>query len=148
MLEILVQNATEEFGFFPRDVYCGVFNLPYSRAEHDPALGGFSCARLKSLLEEFRNFNIDSDLVIAVHPIHVGSNIDLWRVDFKSNQIAEKVVELLRLEEDTHLQETYNILKANSKTSSMAGWVLNWNDLQWSARNRSRLPMVTDDRIN
>ena len=27
-LKILVHNATEEFGFAPRDVYDGVFNLP------------------------------------------------------------------------------------------------------------------------
>lgn len=38
-LEILLQNATEEFGFVPRDVYSGVFDLPNSRAEHDAALG-------------------------------------------------------------------------------------------------------------
>ena len=50
MLEILVQNATEEFGFFPRDVYCGVFDLPYSRAKHDPAL-------VSGILSKFHSFS-------------------------------------------------------------------------------------------
>ena len=37
-LEILVRNATEEFGFAPSDVYSGFFELPTARGEH-PARG-------------------------------------------------------------------------------------------------------------
>ena len=33
-LEILVHNATEEFGFAPRDVYNGVLELPDTRKQH------------------------------------------------------------------------------------------------------------------
>jgi len=31
---ILVRNATEEFGFAPRDVYSGTFDLPRTRIQH------------------------------------------------------------------------------------------------------------------
>ena len=38
IMETLVKNAIEEFGWAPRDVYCGVFDLPSIRSEHDEAV--------------------------------------------------------------------------------------------------------------
>jgi len=49
-LKILVRNATEEFGFAPRDVYNGVFNLSRTRHEH---FRWFRCHALQALVETF-----------------------------------------------------------------------------------------------
>ena len=52
-LEILVHNATEEFGFAPRDVYNGVFRLPRTREDHATVLENFDCAELRKIVETF-----------------------------------------------------------------------------------------------
>ena len=87
-IEILVQNAMEEFGFVPCNVYSIIVHLPRSRVELDTALDNFSYAELKSIVEAFTKkstFNFTSHHVIAICPIHIDLGIDIWRVDFKSN---------------------------------------------------------------
>ena len=51
--KILVHNATEEFGFAPRDVYNGVFRLPRTREDHATVLENFDCAELRKIVETF-----------------------------------------------------------------------------------------------
>lgn len=55
-LEILVQNATEEFCFAPRDVYSGVFELHNTRYRHT---GPVENLELTELREIFRSFSLD-----------------------------------------------------------------------------------------
>ena len=67
--EILVRNATEEFGFAPHDVYDGVFQLPYTKDQHAKAVEHLEYTELGSLVNAFpqeHRFTSISDRVVAV----------------------------------------------------------------------------------
>lgn len=103
-LELLVENLTEEFGFVPRDTYCGVFNLPQTIAEHNAALDGFNCSKLEHLVDQFTkhcNFEVNSNYLIAIHPIQHYSNVNKWEVDFKSVRITQKAMLLMMWEDES-----------------------------------------------
>jgi len=127
-LKILVHNATEEFGFAPRDVYNGVFRLSQTREGHATALENFDCAELREIV---KTFNVQLGLVsghshrvVVVFPYppeHL--NFDGWGIDFKSIQIREKMMELMRLQEDEPLWELYEYFRGASDSSTLAGWV-------------------------
>jgi hypothetical protein len=107
--ETLVQNAAEEFGFAPRDVYNAVFNLPAVRLNHADAMGKLNYSELKNLVINFRNTRRLDYQVITIQPVpsESPSSPDEWTIDLKSTQIARKVVESLRLEEMNQLREMY-----------------------------------------
>lgn len=48
-----IHNATEEFGFVPRDVYNGILSLPRTRKEHAAAVKNLSYAELQNLVRTF-----------------------------------------------------------------------------------------------
>jgi len=48
-LKTLVYNATEEFGFSPRDVYNGVLRLSQTREDHAAAVKNFDYAELRKI---------------------------------------------------------------------------------------------------
>ena len=125
--EILVRNATEEFGFAPRDVYNGVFFLRKTKWDHATALGGLKYPDLLALVGDFsKDMKLDdtSHRVVAVFPRAGGTDdYSLWEMAFKSVRIAREVILLMRLKEDDYLRQTYNYLHGSSKGSTLAGWV-------------------------
>jgi len=126
VLKILVHNATEEFGFAPRDVYEGVLDLPSTMASHAAAVRRLNYSKLIALVETFsdkRELDDFSHRVVAVHPVSFLATQDHWLIKFKSDRIASKVVESMRLGEDKHLRETYGLLDNIPESSSLAGWV-------------------------
>jgi len=125
-LKILVCNATEEFGFVPRDVYEGVLDLPTTRSTHAAAVKKLNYTKLNILAEIFSNnpqLEIFSHRVVAIHPVQCAGRHDGWTITFKSKRIAREVVELMRLEEDKYLRKTYDLFRKIPESSTLAGWV-------------------------
>ena len=56
-----------------------------------------------------------------MQPVRSLSKDDNWKIDFKSARITREVVESMRLVEDKHLRETYNVLHKTPESSSLAG---------------------------
>ena len=107
---VLVRNATEEFGFAPRDVYRAVFNLPMIKEEHAARVKNLKYSQLTDLAEEFFNnrlFNELSHFVVAVQPLNFTSCLDRWTIDFKSPRIAREVVRSMLSLEHRELRTTY-----------------------------------------
>ena len=124
--EILVNNATEEFGFAPRDVYDGVFFLGETRDQHTTALRDRNFSDLAALVQDFSvtyNLDVSSHRVVVVEPRQISQFRDRWTVDFKSVRIAEQAVEWMRKQEDAYLRHTYDLLHKIPAGSTMAGWV-------------------------
>ena len=130
-LGILVRNATEEFGFAPRDVYNGVFHLSRTRDRHAIHLNRLDYEQLEAIVCTFSQERklINSDLshrIIAISPLpstpRGDHNYDHWTIDFKSIRIAKEVVESMRFEQDKYLWEMYHLLN-NPESASLAGWV-------------------------
>ena len=124
-LKILVRNATEEFGFAPRDVYRGVFDLPKTMSQHTETVGTFDYSKLKALLRSFSNNRALAGFshgVVAVYPCKGLKNLDGWTMDFKSIRIREKVMERVQLGEYNHIRETFDFLYKIPAGSTFAGW--------------------------
>jgi hypothetical protein len=125
-LKILVANATEEFGFAPRDVYNGVLDLPGMTNRRDRAVDNLKCTELANLVRTFtRSRELDefSHRVVAVYPVIFLPHLDKWEINFKSIRIAGKMVEKMQLVEDQHLRHTYRLLHETSEGSNLAGWI-------------------------
>jgi hypothetical protein len=123
-LKILMANATEEFGFAPRDVYHGVLDLPHAREQHDNAVQGFTYSQLGSLVKTFsgsRELSCHSHRVVAVYPRRIVGCEDKDNWEF--TRIARKAVESSRLKEDNHLRNTYHLRRGILLASSLAGWL-------------------------
>ena len=123
-LKILVRNATEEFGFAPRDVYKGVFNLPRTMFQHTDAVENFNYSTLKALVQNFSKTSAldgSSHRVVAVYPFRYLTDQDGWTMDFKSIRIRGKVMERVRLGEDAHIRETFDFLYKIPVGSAFAG---------------------------
>jgi len=99
-LGILVRNATEEFGFAPREVFNGVFGLPITIHGRATAVKRLTYSKLMALSKAFScDYELDgfSDRVVAVQPREFTFRRDHWTNNFKSARIARKVVESMRL---------------------------------------------------
>jgi len=121
---LLMRNATEEFGFAPRDVYGGVFDFPEVKGRHVNKLKTLDYNKLMSLSETFSQDCVLDDLshhVVAVNPREDIPRRDRWTIDFKSPRIAREVVGLMLSIEHRHLRETYRLLHGIS--SGMAGTI-------------------------
>jgi len=125
-LKILVRNATEEFGFIPRDVYQGVFDLPGAKRGHIFGMGKPDCSEIITMVREFRvSRGISSPAshrVVVVFPKKHTLGEENWEINFKSTRIAKRMVGLLLLEEGKHLRKTYDLLHKSSESSTFAGW--------------------------
>ena len=124
-LRSLVRNATEEFGFAPRDVYAGIFDLPGTRSRHAAEVMTVNHSKLMALVDAFSQRGELSELshhVVALHPYKLLLDYDLWAIDFKSIQIAREVVKLMQSELDEHLQETYDYLHNVPEGPALAEW--------------------------
>ena len=126
-IKALVRSATEEFGFAPGDVYKGVFIPGELRIQHANAMRDLDYIKLKELVGSFsldRKLSDPSSCLVAVHPSPLyGARSDSWKIEFKSVRIAEKMVDWMRSEEDSHLQDMFNFFYRVPVGSDLAGWV-------------------------
>ena len=125
--EILVRNATEEFGFAPRDVYKGIFFLRKTKRDHAAAVGELNYLELLTLVGDFsqdKKLDGSSHRVVAVFPRAGGTDdYSLWEMAFKSVRIAREVTLLMRLREDDYLRKTYDYLHRFPEGPTLARWV-------------------------
>ena len=126
-LETLVRNATEEFGFAPRDVYNGVFDLPTTKRKHAAAVVTLNYEQLKNILQNLPTGDgLVPDFphrVVVVSPCPVPGRDDGWKMNLKSIRIANDVVESMRLKEDEPLREMYCCFHGLSEGGVVAGWI-------------------------
>ena len=124
IMETLMKNAIEEFGRAPRDVYRGVFDLPFIRHEHNEAVEKTDYSELAKFAIQFPqhlNFNPLSHELIAVEPIFLYLNVDSWKIEFKSARVLGKVMDSPQFREGTLLWDFYNSLHRSPGASDMAG---------------------------
>jgi hypothetical protein len=127
-LEILVRNATEEFGFAPSDVYEGVVNLPMMRQRHTAVVKNLNYEKLRELVRGFTEFQgLEAEtshnlIVVYPYPSTPLDNFDEWAVDFKSVCIAKKAVESMRSQEDARLREFFWFFYDIPTSSTLARW--------------------------
>ena len=121
--EVLVRNATEEFGFAPRDVYGGVFALPKTKIRHIAEVGKADYSKLKELVDALSDRGMDnfSRHVVAVKPRYCSLEYDYLEIDFKSTRIARQVTDVMWLKEGNHLRDTYALLRDFPGSSCLAG---------------------------
>ena len=124
--KVLVRNATEEFGFAPRDVYKAVFDLPRAKHEHTAAVKKLGYSELKALVTTFsaeHQRHQSSRHIIAVYPVPLMVNMDGWLVTFKSFRVWEEVMKAMQLEEDVHLRDMYDTFHGFAEGGPLAGRV-------------------------
>ena len=95
---VQVRNATEEFGFTPRDVFDGVFNLPITTHQH-ATVKRLTHSKLKTLSKALScDCELDgfSDRVVGVQPRKFVFRPDHWTIHFISAQITREVAEPMR----------------------------------------------------
>ena len=123
--KVLLENAIEEFGHAPRDVYNGVFYLPTSRRERDEAVYFANYSALASFASKFsRDRHLDSlsHKLIKVEPTEAFLSKDGWDIDFKSAYILGKVMASARSEHDGYLWRAYHAFRGAS-ASTLAGYL-------------------------
>lgn len=128
-IKILVRNATEEFGFIPRDVYNGIFDFPTMKREHTEAVRSLDHSQLKIIVREFtvsRKLDEFSHRIVAVYPRNEPDRIaldsDEWAIDFKSVRIAREVMESMRFADLKEIREACNRFYMGPPSSCIAGW--------------------------
>jgi hypothetical protein len=122
-LDILLHNATEEFGFAPCDVYSGVFDLPRTMEEHAIAVEKLKRSDLIAIVQTFpETCGLDTlpCRVAAVCSYEPAEKSDHWTINFKSNRIAGKVVEMMELETRRHLRGVFDLLRGIPEGASLA----------------------------
>ena len=125
-LMILLHNAIEEFGRAPRDVFDGVFRFDETKTRHARYVGRLDYSTLSTLVRAFSHLREPNEffhhvLVMYPEPIVKSLRVDKWIIDFKSNRIACKVMELMQSEEDVHLRHLYSLLHQTPESSILAG---------------------------
>ena len=124
-LNILLYNATQQFGFAPRDVYEGVFKLVATRQYHVQAVNNLDYPGLAAFVRNFLHGYEPDEFwyrVVAVRPRSLNDQLDRWTMDFKSVRIRRKAVDSMRLENSNQIRETYGLLRRDPKGSVLAGW--------------------------
>ena len=147
----MINNATEEFGFAPRDVYRGIYSFHSTKAQHDEVLEQVDYPKLMSLSKAFHtNCELDrySDHATAVSPSKFVASLDCWAIDFKSIWIAKEVVLSMRLLGGERIRDMYDLhnVPQNSGVAgrifeAIAHRVLSGKDVPQST------PMVFSDGI-
>ena len=114
------------FGQAPRDVYDGIFHLHETKVWHARRVGRLNYSILSTLVGTFSDSRQLDEfprhvLVVYPKPLFASLRLDHWVINFKSNQIASQVMELMRSEEDAHLRHLYNLLRQIPESSILAG---------------------------
>jgi hypothetical protein len=125
-LKILVRNATQEFGFAPRDVYRGVLNLTETKAKHNSEVKKLDYSKLKTLFDAFSDkgeLSASSHHVVAISPFKGTLKVDDWIIHFKSPRIARQTMESMRLEEDKYLRKIMDMVRKVPEGAVMAEWI-------------------------
>jgi hypothetical protein len=125
-MRILAQNAVIEFGYAPRDMCLGVFDLQEAKEVHDDALSNLEFEKLNGFI---RAFSSDHSLegishrILEVYPRprNPGLLSDRWTVGFKTDHIAKKAFVTMREIEDQHLRSAYKAYCNTQIASSFAG---------------------------
>ena len=127
-LKTLVHNATQEFGFAPRNVYSGVFDLPGTMAHHDEGMKRLRYSELVSVVTTFSKTrelhefpHLDLVVVVWPHKNPDDEQRDRWDIDFKSTRIAEKVMKATVSEEEGRIREIFDLLREIPESSTLAG---------------------------
>ena len=155
IMDTLMENATEEFGWAPRDVYYGVFDLPFIRREHNAAVAQVDYSQLAAFAIQFsKELHLTplSHKLIAVNPIASKSkNNDSWTIEFKSAWVRGKIMDSARSKEDAYFWNVYNSLRKVGGASALAGHLFEeivhrifahgWND---AVLKSQPTPMVSD----
>lgn len=128
LLQKLVENATIEFGFAPRDVYDGIFLLAHTRRAHEVALKKIDYSTLKLLTQRFDDeleLHGTTHRVVAVYPRLTNSTIkaDAWTLDFKSPRIRKYAMDLMLLKGRRNRREMFDLFHELPASSSFAGWI-------------------------
>ena len=129
VIEVLVGNAVDNFGFAPRVTYGAIFFPNETLAEHDQAIANLKYPGLEDLARSF----IDG-LPLIIGPSHHLVSVmpskevelpirDSWAISFKSIQIAKKMVIKMRQEEDKRLRQMYATFYKSPESSGLAGSV-------------------------
>jgi hypothetical protein len=125
-IEILIQNATEEFGFAPHDAYGGIVDFPTTKGTHATTLEILDCSKLKTFVNGFserETFHQFSHRVVTVWPRQTSGKHDDWEIGFKSSRIEKGVMERMLLEEDKYLWETLEFFYKIRVGASFAGCI-------------------------
>ena len=124
-VKILVRDATEAFGFAPRDVCRAILKPQATKEKHENAIRALDYLALKALVREFNLNKALSELsrrVVAVNPRRIDDHTDHWTIDFKSVRIADQIIEWMRVQEENHLWEIYDSFHKYPEGSNLAGW--------------------------
>lgn len=125
--QILVRNATEEFGFSPSDVYGGIFDPYTTKRRHADALRHLDYLELEDLLRSFsRDRRLSNPLhhIVALHPSRAEmGRSDIWDIKPKSTRIAKGIVERMQSQEEGRLREMYGNFHRFAEGSALAGLV-------------------------
>ena len=99
-LRTVIYDATEEFGFAPRDAYNAIIKPSGTRKEHAKAVTKLTYSDLMAFVKTFADdceLSRVSHLIVAVSPHQSEPNCDRWTINFKSPRIAKEVVQKMRL---------------------------------------------------
>ena len=125
-LKILTHNAIKEFGYAPRDMCRAIFNPESVRWDHDAALRDLSFQGLRDFVDQYKdNGQLEtrtSHRILQVYPVprNVDQPKDDWTIDFKSEDIKEKVFLKMQTTEDQHVRDTYRLYHNNPIASALA----------------------------
>ena len=123
-IEILINNATERFGFAPRDVYKGIFSPTATWVKHKIALDNLDYRELITLSKAIHlgcEFDEDAHHVIAASPVTSTLSWDEWTINFKSMRIAEQAVLSMWSLGEYDLRDMYALLHGFPQNSGIAG---------------------------
>ena len=124
-VKILMRNATEAFGFAPRDTFRAILRPRETKERHENPIRTLDYLPLKAIVKEFdsnKALSETSRRIVAVHPRRVNDWTDDWAIDFKSVRIAEEVVEGMMVQEEDRLREMYDNFHKHPVGSNFAAW--------------------------
>ncbi|KAJ3510035.1 hypothetical protein NLJ89_g4900 [Agrocybe chaxingu] len=126
-LNVLVDDAIEQYGLAVRDVYSAIFYPKEIADDHRTALDKASYEDLKLIVQQFGDETMAQAMhqIVCIYPSPKTPRDgprSHWLVDFKSIAIAKKVIARLRRCEGHHLDNIYHTFRVSAQCSVLAGW--------------------------
>ena len=128
-INTLLENAIDEFGSAPRDVYEGIFEILVAKLTHQEGLETLDFPALRKFVHGFiQEHTLDgtSDRIVAVYPKLLNSpspKRDSWVIGFKSNRISQAAKRLYPEAEVEHLRDMFALFRKGLVSTSFAGWI-------------------------